>query len=224
MNQGRIPNRIKVLGIALIRNLIRLRGICIQGQGVYQDSRLSPLGIRPPNRTTISVRGSTGRENPERGSSSRAFRGSRRSDPQSQNKYNVAYADYASRDVINMPRAPSLIRFPPFLKEFSRLGTHSVEVPQQWRYFTSFSPLPFPENPSRDRTSMKFVLDLRLDRDIQNGQDMFVGSRVCIRYLTGSGPASSSRTIPVIANTLSGGKADPANWEPGTFDAKYSNF
>ncbi len=67
---------------------------------------------------------------------------------------------FASRVVINISRAPSLIRCPPFLKECSWLEMHCAEISAQQRYFPSGFPLPFHVNLGRDRTSREFFYDL----------------------------------------------------------------
>ncbi len=118
-----------------------------------------------------------------------------------------------------MPRAPSFIRCPPFLKEFSRLGTHCAEIPAQWQAFTSGLPLPFPVNPGRDQTLKEFFLDLPAESRYSKWTRFVCGVpsvyQIPDRIASGLFFVYDCSYIEYII--LRRGKADPTNWEPGTF-------
>ncbi len=121
---------------------------------------------------------------------------------------------------------PSRVRCEPFLAEFSLLGTHSVSVLRQWRYFPSHSPVSFHLTDGRDRSSRGFFLDLPAgtsdatwNKYVRRFQGAYqipdtIPSGLC--FVMDSGHADY---LIRLADKL-----DARNWEPGTFDNENSNL
>ena len=92
------------------------------------------------------------------------------------NRYNGVEVRYPSHLVIQVPRPKSLILCPPFLRDFSRLGTHRSGIPREWTYYSRRSPFPFKRMlSSRERTTRDLFLSLRSDEQ----------GRAWNRYVTG---------------------------------------
>ncbi len=100
-----------------------------------------------PGKSTKLARGSRHRATAMLGSSFRSPRRYSNFTPQSPSRYNGLTENYPDKMVINIPCAPIRVRCTPFTKEFTRLGTHTIGVPRQWKYFTPRSRLPLLDHP-----------------------------------------------------------------------------
>ena len=93
--------------------------------------------------STLSARASTPRGTAIIGTSPGPSDRSYGRGPPRMNRYNGTGAQYSQTMTMPIPRPPSLIRCPPFAKDFTRLGTHLANLPRTWYYYSRRYPLSF---------------------------------------------------------------------------------